>query len=947
MPERIRILLVEDSEDDAALLLAALRREGYPVEVERVERADAFEQALAREPRDLILCDYALPGFGALAALEIAKRLARDTPFIIVSGSVPEHTAIEALRAGADDYVLKDNLIRLVPAIERSRREHRARVDRARAERALEESEERYRGIFEKSMIGLFRSTPDGRYLDANPALANLFGFSSAAEMIDSVANIPRQQVADYDARVEFAKQMAEKGRVEDFVGQGTRKDGSKIWVSMTAYAVRDAAGNVTHFEGSAKDVSDRVEAVQALRESEQRYRQLFDVQTDAQLIVDATTHAIEDANDAAIAELGHARAELLALRLDDLVDAVDIHERRELAVRRRDGSSFPAEVSVGRFVERQRAKLIVALSDISERIAQQVRLNYLAYYDALTGLPNRALLEDRLAQLLNPAARDGENRALMLFDLQRFARVNETLGRQAGDAALNAVAARLSSLFDRGATLARIGSDVFALALAEHKDAAAIAHFVEHVLLSAFAKPFELDEGDLRLAARVGIAIYPADGRDSESLLRNAETALKKARQDGQSYLFYAPEMNARVASALMLEHELRRAIERSELVLHYQPQVAAGDGRVVGFEALVRWQHPVEGLWLPGRFVPIAEELGLIVDLGRWVFDEACRQARAWLDAGRDDFTIAVNVSALQLRSAGFIDEAREAIVGRGLPPEMIAVELTESAIMEQIDRMSESLLALKKLGLSIALDDFGVGYSSLHYLKRLPVDKLKIDQSFVREITVNHGDAAIVRAIVAMGHQLNMRVMAEGVETAAQFGFLRRNHCDEIQGYFFGKALPPREAEALLRQRYVDIESFAATPQAQTLLLLDDDEHIIAALMRLLRREGYRIFSANNARDAFAILGREEVHVVISDQRMPDVSGTNFLNRVKDLYPETVRMVLSGYTDLHSVTDAINRGAIYKFLTKPWDDDELRLQIRDAFRTYAERRANTRAA
>jgi ActR/RegA family two-component response regulator len=285
--------------------------------------------------------------------------------------------------------------------------------------------------------------------------------------------------------------------------------------------------------------------------------------------------------------------------------------------------------------------------------------------------------------------------------------------------------------------------------------------------------------------------------------------------------------------------------------------------------------------------------------------------------------------------------------AIVAEDLPPELLELELTESAIMENVERMGETMRALKKIGVKLALDDFGIGYSSLNYLKRLPIDKLKIDQSFVREITESTGDAAITRAIVAMGHQLQMIVMAEGVETEAQLGYLRRNHCDLCQGLFFSPAVPADEIPELLRRRYLNPGVFHGPAGERSLLLLDDEENILHALKRVLRRDGYLIHTATTATQAFDILGRNEVHVIVSDQRLPDTSGTEFLSRVKEMYPETVRLVLSGYIDLRTVTDAINRGAIYKFLTKPWDDDELRAQIAEAFRMYATRKADRSAA
>jgi diguanylate cyclase len=322
--------------------------------------------------------------------------------------------------------------------------------------------------------------------------------------------------------------------------------------------------------------------------------------------------------------------------------------------------------------------------------------------------------------------------------------------------------------------------------------------------------------------------------------------------------------------------------------------------------------------------------------------VMHEACAQARRWFDAGHTELRVGVNVSALQLHRLGFVDEVRTALERSGLPPSMLELETTESAVNENLARSLETLSALKALGVQIALDDFGVGFSCLSQLKRFPIDRLKIDQSFVRDVALAGSEAAIARAITAMGHELRLRVIAEGVETEAQFGYLLRNHCDEFQGFLFSPALPVDEATALLAKRYVAPMVMSLARPERGLLLVDDEENVLRALVRVLRRDGYVIHTATNATEGFELLAKNRVQVIVSDQRMPGISGTQFLSRVKEMYPDTMRIVLSGYTDLATLTDAINRGAIYKFLTKPWDDEDLRQQVQDAFRQYDERAA-----
>ena len=317
-----------------------------------------------------------------------------------------------------------------------------------------------------------------------------------------------------------------------------------------------------------------------------------------------------------------------------------------------------------------------------------------------------------------------------------------------------------------------------------------------------------------------------------------------------------------------------------------------------------------------------------------------EACQQAKRWLQQGFNDLRVAVNVSALQLHRASFVDEVCDAIESHAIPAAMLEIEITESAIMENVARAVEILSALKALGVQIALDDFGVGYSCLSQLKRFPIDRLKIDQSFVSDVATGSGEAAISRAITAMGHELHMKVIAEGVETEAQLGYLMRNHCDEFQGFLFSAPVPVEQATEMLRKRYVEARVLTQARPKRELLLVDDEENVLRALVRVLRRDGYTIHTALNAEQGFDILARNRIQVIVSDQRMPGSSGTEFLSKVKDMYPDTMRLILSGYTDLATLTNAINRGSIYKFLTKPWDDEDLREQVMEAFRSAESR-------
>jgi EAL domain-containing protein (putative c-di-GMP-specific phosphodiesterase class I)/CheY-like chemotaxis protein len=355
-------------------------------------------------------------------------------------------------------------------------------------------------------------------------------------------------------------------------------------------------------------------------------------------------------------------------------------------------------------------------------------------------------------------------------------------------------------------------------------------------------------------------------------------------------------------------------------------------------GVESLLRWQRPGFGLVFPAEFVPVMEDTGLIVKAGDWIIDAACRQIAEWRGNGVGEVRVAVNVSSRQFVEGDLEAVVRAALARHGVDPHCLELELTESAMMANAERTVAILNNLKALGVLVAIDDFGTGYSSLAYLKRFPVDKLKIDIAFVRDVTVNPDDAAIARAIIGMAHSLHMRVVAEGVETRAQWAYLQRHHCDEIQGFHFSRPLPPAElGELVKRNRAAPVVSALPDASQPTLLLVDDDVNVLASLHRLFRRDNYRVLTAVSPAEGFELLALHPVHVIVCDQRMPLMSGTEFLSKVKEMYPETVRIMLSGHTAVDAVLDSINRGSIYRFFTKPWDDDILREQIRQAFQHY----------
>jgi len=458
-----------------------------------------------------------------------------------------------------------------------------------------------------------------------------------------------------------------------------------------------------------------------------------------------------------------------------------------------------------GYFDEDELALLNELAADVSfalQSIVQQEKVEYLSYYDSLSGLPNRTLFMDRAGQQMRSRGGEPLMVALVLLNLERFRNINESFGRHGGDELLKLVARRLESAFNGKDYLARIGADGFGVVMRGIRDAAAVVHVVESQILGCFREPYKLNDTELRVAAKAGIAVFPADGANADTLFKNAEAALKKARDSGERYLFYAADMNARAAHALSLETRLRKAVEAQQFVLHYQPKVDLASGRISGLEALIRWNDPETGLVPPMQFIPLLEETGMILDAGRWAIHKALENYREWHKEGLQPPRIAVNVSLIQLRQKDFVDVVRNAISAYAAGDHGLDLEITESLIMEDIEGNIAKLRAIRDIGVRIAIDDFGTGYSSLGYLAKLPVNALKIDRSFIITMAKTPDSMTIVSTIISLAHALNLTVVAEGVDAEEQRTLLRLLKCDEMQGYLFSKPLPADALVALLR-------------------------------------------------------------------------------------------------------------------------------------------------
>jgi diguanylate cyclase (GGDEF)-like protein len=478
-----------------------------------------------------------------------------------------------------------------------------------------------------------------------------------------------------------------------------------------------------------------------------------------------------------------------------------DAADRRELEI-----STKPGPDNQMAMLQQANAHLVISSIE-AHKMAEQIQmakdqLDHLAHFDVLTGLPNRVLLYDRLEQAIDLARRQKRKFAVMFMDLDKFKNVNDSLGHTVGDLLLQSVAQCMIGCVRQSDTISRQGGDEFVLLLStieRAEDAALCAQ----KLLTALALPHHIDRHDLHIGASIGISIYPDDGQDMETLTKNADTAMYHAKENGRNhYQFFEPNMNVLAVRRQSIEASLRHALERREFVLHYQPKINLQTGTIVGVEALIRWQHPVQGLLLPAQFIDIAEDCGLILPIGRWVLREACLQAQVWRQAGLPKISVAVNTSSIEFRAQDFLDNICATLKDTCLEPSYLELEVTESVLMRDVTSVVSVLQALADLGVKLAIDDFGTGYSSLSYLKRFPIDHLKIDQSFVNQLTSNPDDASIVIAVLSLGNSLKKRVIAEGVETAEQYTFLKAQHCDEGQGYYFCRPVTAEVLTTLLQ-------------------------------------------------------------------------------------------------------------------------------------------------
>lgn len=693
---------------------------------------------------------------------------------------------------------------------EQRQAEETLRQSEARASRLLQERD----FILENSRDVLYYIDKNGLLFHISPVVEQLTGYSPAEWQGDfrrHLVDSPRTRKA-----ISETFEILRTGReYPPAILEFRKKNGGILYGEVNERPiVKD--GEVVGIVGVARDVTERLQVESRLRQAAAVFENTLEaiMITNADRKITAVNRAFVDITEYAEAEVRGRNADFLVAQ-DEPADlrekvwrAVDAtgHWSGEAWNRRKSGEAFPAWVAVSTIKDHEHnvTHYVMVMSDLSRLKESEEKLDWLAHYDPLTKLPNRLLFNSRLSHAIRRAERERTLLAVMFVDLDNFKNINDTRGHPVGDRLLQQVGHRLNSCLRKEDTVARLSGDEFIVILEDIADTRFLAD-VAHKILGSISAPYTIDGGEAIITASIGISLFPQDGRDVTRLVQDADTAMYRAKELGRGHFqFYTPELTIHAIERMAIETALRAGLKRNEFLLHYQPQISLSTGEVVGVEALIRWQHPERGLMLPDAFIRLGEETGLILPIGHWVLQTACRQVQAWFNTGVAPITLAVNISARQLAGdKALVDQVRDILEETGLPPACLQLEITETAIMRNAEEASEVVRRLKSLGVSIAIDDFGTGYSSMMYLKRFAVDKLKTDQSFVRDIVSDANDRAITEAIIGLGHSLRVKVIAEGVESVEQRLFLREHGCDEMQGFLFSPPLPEQECVRLLKR------------------------------------------------------------------------------------------------------------------------------------------------
>ena len=805
----LSVLVIEDNPGDARLVeLYLLEDPARPFKVTKASRLSEGLEKLQEQAIDVVLLDLSLPdsfGMETLARL----RAASSVPVVVLTGTSDEAIALEALRQGAQDYLVKGQ-----GDGELVRRAIRYAIGRSQADAELRSSEARFRALFDNAGTGVILSEPNGTYVHCNPAFCAMLGYSDAE--LQKLTYRDTTHPDDMDSHSGLREAMA-AGKLDsyDLTKRYVARDGHVIWAHLTVTAVRDTpSGELRYTVAVVEDVTERKRL-----EDHMRLAATVFENTGEGLFVTDDQRRIIHVNPAFTALTGYAPEDVLGKTPRVLSSGRHPPEfydhmseilaktgkwQGEIWNRSKNGEMFAEWLNIGavRNDRDQITNYVAVFSDITSRKQDEERLSYQANHDPLTRLPNRTLFQERLSRALTRATRSQSKVALLFIDLDFFKQVNDTLGHLAGDILLQEVAERLTACVRQGDTVARLAGDEFTVILediAEAHDGAVVAHKI----LTAMATPFNLQGHEAHISSSIGVALYPGDAGDPQSLVKLADAAMYRAKHQGRNACrFHSETINAQAFERLALENALRHALDRQEFVLHYQPIFDRRTGKVAAVEALLRWQHPEIGLVMPNQFLPLAEETGLILPIGQLVLEAACRQGQAWIDQGFGNIRIGVNLSSRQFRAPELLETIAAALEASGLPPDALELDIPESCITDKSLDASGLFARIKAQGINIAIDDFGSGYSSFAFLRRLPVNALKIDQTFVRGMVNEPEDAEIITAIVAVARGLHMDVVAPGIETEAQMEALSKFDCDKVQGFLFAHPMVSAEMTQFLR-------------------------------------------------------------------------------------------------------------------------------------------------
>lgn len=799
----IKVLLVESQQQDAEFLKHILSSENHPpFQLEHIERLSLIPGKLCRGGFDIVLLSLSVLEGGEHGSESFSSVYSRvgAIPIVVLSGVDDEKAALDAVECGAQDYLVKNEINGKILS-----KVIRHAIARKKVEESLNRSEEYLQTLTTGAPVIIFATDKNGIFTLSEGKGLHALGLKAGEVVGKSI----------FDVYEDSPKILADIRRAlagEIFTDAiEVRGVYFETWYSP----IYGQEGEVSGVIGVATDITDRkhleMERQKLSLAIEQSPTMFVITDTEGRIeyvnkkFTEITGYTLEDVKGETprILKSGETSTEIYKQLWDTIKSGKEW--RGEFHNKKKNGDLYWEMNSISSVKDEQGkiTHFLAVKEDVTKRKWAEETIVHLAYHDTLTDLPNRFLMQDRLNQALSQARRRKKLVGLMLLGIDRFKGVNEMAGHSVGDQVLQAVAKRLSGCVREVDTVARLSGDEFMVLLPEMNSVEEAAKIAQQIL-DVIKPSFNYNSHELNLTCSIGVSVYPHDGEDAESLLKDAETALGRAKQQGRNnYQLYTPTMHVETFGRMVLENSMRKALSREEFLIHYQPVVDLRTKRMIGMEALLRWQHPDIGLVSPVEFIPIAEENGLIVPIGEWVLRTACTQCKAWQRAGLPPLRIAVNLSARQFQHANLLEMVEWVLKDVDLEPQYLEFEITESIAMENVDFTLTILKRLKEMGVGISIDDFGTGYSSLNYLKQFPIDILKIDRSFIRELTVDANSQAIVSAVIVLAHSLNLKVTAEGVETPEQLEFLKRQKCDNMQGYFFSKPVPTEQFEALVMQ------------------------------------------------------------------------------------------------------------------------------------------------